>query len=131
MGDGGGLPWVGIGGAGRVPSALVVGGAWALRVVIMVGCGGMGMGDGVRPPTMGHPTPMPHPRAVPVAQGWPKGPPRTLHARRGGTLSRAVFTHTLSLNLAVSCSSASFVNSFCCLYLSNFDNFLGTIKHAL
>lgn len=114
-----------------MPSALVVGGAWALRVVLMVGWGGMGMGDGVRPPTMGHRHGPGVGHGGGVAQGCPKGPPRTLHARRGGTLSRAVFTHTLAQFLAVSRSSASFVNSFCCLYLSDFDNFLGTIKHAL
>lgn len=83
-------------------SALVVGGAWVLRVAIMVGWGGMGVGDGVRPPTMGHR----HDPGVGygggVAQGWAKGPPRTLHARRGGTLSRAVFTQTLALNLKLS-----------------------------
>lgn len=50
----------------------MVGGAWVLRVVLMVGCGGMGMGDGVRPLTM----------STGTAQGWgmgagrPRGVPR-------------------------------------------------------
>lgn len=94
-------------------SALVVGGAWVLRVVLMVGWGGMGVGDGVRPPTMGHRHGPGVRHGGGVAQGCPKGPPRTLHARRGGALSRAVFTHTLALFLALSRSLTS-----CCLHLA-------------
>ena len=57
-----------------MPSALVVGGAWVLRVVIMVGLVGMGMGGGVRPPTMGHRHGPGVGHGGGVAQGWPKGP---------------------------------------------------------
>lgn len=53
-------------------SALVVGGAWALRVVLMVGWGGMGMGDEVRPPPWGIGTA----QGWGMGVGWPRGGPR-------------------------------------------------------
>lgn len=80
----------------------MVGGAWVLRVVVMVGWGGMAWVIGVRPPTMEHRHGPGVGHGGGVAQGCPKGPPRTLHARRGGTLSRAVFTQTLALNFKLS-----------------------------